>query len=75
MSGTTAPQGWSIAFALSMTCRSMPRNADVRVNFIEYWEMGAGQGPTLQLGDGPAGEQAQRLSPHAGWAGPVEDRK
>ena len=51
MSGTTVPQVSCIAFALSMRCRSMPRNADVRVNFIEYWEMGAGQGPTLQLGD------------------------
>ena len=50
-------------------------NVDVRVNFIEYWEMGAGQGPTLQLGDGPAREHAQRLSPHAGGTRPVEDRK
>ena len=34
-----------------------------------------GQGPTLQLGDGPTREQAQCLSPHAGWTSPVEDRK
>ena len=41
-------------------------NPDVRVNFIEYWEMGQGQGPALQLGDRHTREQAQRVSPHAG---------
>ncbi len=56
----------------------MPLNesrADVRVNFIEYWESEPGQGPTLQLGDGPAGKQAQCLHTHAGWPGTLEDRK
>ena len=50
-------------------------NTDVRVNFIEYWEIGAGQGPTLQLGDRLTREQAQRVSSHAGGTSPVEDRK
>ena len=40
MSDTTVPQGWSIASALSMTCHSMQRATGVRVNFIEYWEIG-----------------------------------
>src|SRR6266852_4231105 len=39
MSGMTAPRGWGIGFALN----DVPLNAsrsDVRVNFMEYWEIG-----------------------------------
>jgi hypothetical protein len=50
-------------------------NVAVRGNVIEYGEGRRCHGPTLQLGDGLAREQAQRLSPHAGRTSSVEDRK
>ena len=40
MHDMTAPPGWSIAFALSMTCRSMSRIRTCRSIVIEYWEIG-----------------------------------
>ena len=48
-------------------------NADVRVNFIEYWEMGDDKVQHFSWVTDLRVSQTQRLSPHARWSGAVED--
>ena len=66
MSGTTALQGCVHRFRF---VNDVPLNASQPGRAGQFYRVlgdGPGQGPTLQLGHRPAGEQTQCLSPHAG---------
>ena len=46
---------------------------DVRVNFIEYWEVGERKVQHFSWVTNPLRQPAERVPPHAGWPGAVED--
>ena len=50
-------------------------NADVRVNFIEYWEMGEDKVQHFSWVTDLRVSKRNVYAPHAGWPGAVEDRK